>query len=518
MQKNKMTALTVVLIIGLLVTAFPFLVPTFAQADEWNLVHDGRAMKAYPDLREYVWQKNASMAPNGPYDKIGLHRLVKTNTTPRGVVFLLPQAYGNGEQMISNPPESNIPKTENNTQAIYWANRGFDVYAMDYRTHFVPIDLNANELGFMADWGWDQWISDMKEAVDKTKEVSGANKIFVAGFLQGGNFAIHYASKYWQQDLRGIVLLNANADTIVKSSNVTNSYNLTDKMNIVRAGNWSFEAANLSPTSTMYAPGTLLNWRYIVENPGGPAVNAPGTPNAGQPRTPTINPATNQTWTNITQYAIAQTNTTTFRMFANVIGGYNSGLDFYQWISEFDRYWPSRLYYEMAAVLDWNNNPSISYDFDEYYREINVPILAFRSGLNLNMYVNYTNAYTTSDFTVNVVPNYGFFDIGIGTYSARDVSEPSLQWMRSHITGLKASAFCNVTVLRGWTWYLFAHSVGGIGAHTYQWFEGTTLLQGQTSMVLSVAKNTPGIYTYYCKVTDAENTAINTNAVTLTVL
>jgi hypothetical protein len=83
---------------------------------------------------------------------------------------------------------------------------------------------------------------------------------------------------------------------------------------------------------------------------------------------------------------------------------------------------------------------------------------------------------------------------------------------------LRASAFCNVTVLPGWTWYFFVQSAGGSGAHTYQWYEGTTLLQGQSSMVIALTKNTPGTYTFYCGVTDSEGTTANSNNVTLTVM
>ena len=83
---------------------------------------------------------------------------------------------------------------------------------------------------------------------------------------------------------------------------------------------------------------------------------------------------------------------------------------------------------------------------------------------------------------------------------------------------VQASAFCNVTVIPGWTWWFFAQGTGGVGALTYQWFEGSTLLQGQTSMVLAVTKNTPGTYAYYCKVTDSLGSAINSNAVYLTVI
>jgi hypothetical protein len=82
----------------------------------------------------------------------------------------------------------------------------------------------------------------------------------------------------------------------------------------------------------------------------------------------------------------------------------------------------------------------------------------------------------------------------------------------------RANAFTSVTVLPGWTWNFFAHANGGVGALTYQWYEGSTLLAGQTSMVLPVTKNAPGTYTFFCRVTDSEGQVANSNNVTMRVL
>ena len=81
-----------------------------------------------------------------------------------------------------------------------------------------------------------------------------------------------------------------------------------------------------------------------------------------------------------------------------------------------------------------------------------------------------------------------------------------------------ATAFSSVTVLRGWTWYFFVHSNGGAAPYTYQWYEGTTPVAGQTSMVLPVTKTTTGSYTFYCKVTDAQGMTVTSSSVTLTVI
>jgi hypothetical protein len=81
-----------------------------------------------------------------------------------------------------------------------------------------------------------------------------------------------------------------------------------------------------------------------------------------------------------------------------------------------------------------------------------------------------------------------------------------------------ATTFTNVGVLPGWTWYFFVHSIGDVTPFTYQWYENTTLLQGQTSMVLPVTKTVPGTYRFFCKVTDAQGLVVSSNTVTLTVM
>ena len=91
-----------------------FLLTKAANDNAWILVTDGRGIKAYPDLREYVWQKNASLPPNGTFDKIGFAQTCyRPGITPKGVIFINPGAWGSGEQLISNPPDSNFTANEN---------------------------------------------------------------------------------------------------------------------------------------------------------------------------------------------------------------------------------------------------------------------------------------------------------------------------------------------------------------------------------------------------------------------
>jgi predicted secreted protein len=108
--------------------------------------------------------------------------------------------------------------------------------------------------------------------------------------------------------------------------------------------------------------------------------------------------------------------------------------------------------------------------------------------------------------------------LGFGTVGAAD-----LLLVKTDAYGITpalpaASAFSSVTVLRGWTWHFFVHSNGGAAPYTYQWYEGTTPIAGQTSMVLPATKTNTGAYTFYCKVTDAQGMTVTSNGVTLTVI
>jgi len=88
----------------------------------------------------------------------------------------------------------------------------------------------------------------------------------------------------------------------------------------------------------------------------------------------------------------------------------------------------------------------------------------------------------------------------------------------SPLPTLTATAFQSVTVLPGWTWWFFVHSRGGVRPITYQWYDASGPLAGQTSMVLPVTKNTPGAYSFFCRVTDSEGQVVNTGNITMTVI
>ena len=485
MQIKKLWAcvLATMFIAGLVIGA----TPVSSSSEEWTLVHDGRGVKAYPDLREYVWEKVPSAPPHGTYDKIGLHRVVKAGIEPRGVFFLLPGTWSSGEQLVSNPPEDNWTTYENYTFCLYLANRDFDVYSIDYRTHFVPIYLNSTQLSFMVDWGWDQWISDIKEAVEKAKEVSGAEKIYISGESFGGGAAANYASLYWEEDLKGI--LPRDGGTVAKYPEwVTNTYNLTAEIEEMNAtGTWSNEVG---------APyeGTVFIMQYAEEHPDAPAEYPPGHPLEGQLLPPGI------PFDNITEWAV-------FSIYwawgpggvSNLYGGYGKPSVMIHIMSTFDRYWPTRLSLESAAIRDWDNCTYVTYDFDDHYCEIDVPLLGFTSELfGLNTWGSFRHGITNPDFTGIMLPGYGHLDVFSGEYSEEDVSEPTYQWlMGARLLTVTSSPITGITFNINGTPETTPYTEWLEGFYTLEmpethngWIWSRWLEDGDTNRIKTVTMNT----------------------------
>ncbi|MFX1412800.1 MAG: hypothetical protein ACFFA2_03095, partial [Promethearchaeota archaeon] len=386
---------------------------------KWTMTVDSRDVKAYPELREYIWQMRR--APYGPFDRIGVHRLVKAGIEPEGVVFVLPGTWSNGEQLTSNPPEDWWTADEDHSFAFYLANRNFDVYSIDYRTHFVNPYLNPPELGFMANWGWDQWIGDIKEAVELSKAVSGVKRVYLAGDSFGGSATMNYASMYWEEDLKGILLRDGGTGAKYPEL-VTNSYDLPAMIaGMIATGNWASEVGG--------SPGSIFVMQYADQNPTAPAEFPPGNP-----LEPTINPFTGLPWENIQEWAA-------FMIYmawgpgvvSNIYGGYGDPAVMIHIDATFDRYWPSRLGLESAAISNWDNCPYVSFDFDDHYCEIDVPILAFTSELmGLAYWGPFRRGTANPDFTGIYLWGYGHLDVYSGEFSAAQVSQPTYEWLMSH--------------------------------------------------------------------------------------
>lgn len=449
-QKNISGFRSIVMFIGLLLAIMiPASYATARYSPEsygWKLekVQD---VAAYPDLKEYIWTKKVT--PYGPCDKIAVHRLVKEHSRSTAAVFILPGTWASAVQMISNAPGDlgagrHWFKWDQYNITHYLANRGFDVYSMDYRSHFVEEYLAAtypevtnklytpDQMAFMKDWGWGEWINDIHEAIHLTKKLSGEQKVFLGGESFGGGAAINYASAYWKQDLKGVILLDGGS---VQKKPGSNSYNFsTQYNNMIANKTWSSEVsgpnavnlyrqADLDPKTPSPDPNyaTFMDFfkarMFVAWGPGGVS-NIYNVDISTSPYTPLT-----------AEQAVC--------IPENVLHDLSRG----------DRYWPARLSLESSAI--YNNdgctsaNPncvgiSINYDFDDNFIKINVPVIGFLSG-NFGAKSNpagyQPGGLATSDVTGYILNNYGHYEVYDGARSAIDVNQRVYEWLLNHQHG-----------------------------------------------------------------------------------
>ena len=149
----------------------------------------------------YQWRFEASVGP-ATSDRIALHRFAQG---PRArqrhdlTVLYLPGTNMNGEIALYDPRYS-FP--------VYLATRGVDVWALDYRTHFVAPTATPGEISdLFKRWTNQEFASDVATAASFILKQTGSQKIFVAGFSRGVSFAYLFTALH-PQEVAGIIALD----------------------------------------------------------------------------------------------------------------------------------------------------------------------------------------------------------------------------------------------------------------------------------------------------------------------
>src|SRR5216683_1372966 len=141
--------------------------------------------KGAPHVFEWVFQARRG---SSPFDRIALHRVTlgpNPPVHPTLVMLYLPGTNMNGEVAIDDPRYS-LP--------LYMASHGVDFWALDYRTHFVPLAASASDLAMLKGWTNEVFESDIDAAVLFIAATTGRKRIFVGGFSRGVSFAYLYAA------------------------------------------------------------------------------------------------------------------------------------------------------------------------------------------------------------------------------------------------------------------------------------------------------------------------------------
>lgn len=182
---------------ALMILAGALAVPSFALAQEPQPTPAAAAAHAFSNVERRALTANVAeysfklRVGTGPYDEIGIHRVVKEiapNIPARSskAVFLAPGDIWNFRAAFLTGAKP-LP--------VFLAQNGVDVWGIDYRWTSVP--ATVTNLSFMADWGIEQDARDLGFAIGVARFTraltgSGFGKIHLLGWSRGGQIGYAY--------------------------------------------------------------------------------------------------------------------------------------------------------------------------------------------------------------------------------------------------------------------------------------------------------------------------------------
>jgi pimeloyl-ACP methyl ester carboxylesterase len=330
------------------------------------------------------------MGVRGPsvYDRIGLHRLA-TSSNPAGPVLLyLPGTNMNGELPLPDP-RSWLP--------LYLAVHTVDVWALDYRTHFIPPDTPQAQLSELSGWTDGLFESDIDAAVDFIGTTTGRGRLFIAGFSRGAAFAYFYAAEH-PENVGGLVILDGFILT-------PRSYKAlaADKSAAART-----YATDIGGRSLTYEKRKAL-LELVIKDPNAPAPVA----KFGTARH------------NLEHVVYDSKGFGGRGGLANPIGGYSDAVTLAHVLLTYDRYWP--------AVQD--SEELLTPALRDRLAAAKIPVIAF-SSTNIAptwpAQVKRSASATGTTPSVVVLTGWGHLDVLCGTKAEQQVYAPVLTWLREH--------------------------------------------------------------------------------------
>jgi pimeloyl-ACP methyl ester carboxylesterase len=114
-------------------------------------------------------------------DRVGINHYAATSN-PVAAVLYLPGTHMNGQLALAD---------ERDNLWLFLANRGITVYAIDYRSHFIPAEIppDAPVLERMADWTAETYVGDALHGLAHIREQYPDLPVFVMGFSRGAALA-----------------------------------------------------------------------------------------------------------------------------------------------------------------------------------------------------------------------------------------------------------------------------------------------------------------------------------------
>jgi hypothetical protein len=366
---------------------------------------------------------------SGPYDQIGVHRVVK-ETAPNvpahasRAVFLAPGDIWNFRAAFLTGAHP-IP--------VFLAQNGVDVWGIDYRWTFVP--ASVTDLSFMKTWGLEQDARDLGVAIGAARVTraltgSGFGKVFLLGWSRGGQIGYAYLNGETQlppglRQVKGFIPVDIYLKTDVADFQAKACQRAQGTEAAIAAGNHAATSGGL-----IEAIGGAA-----VADPNGPSAVVPGFNNR-------------QAGLFVGEATFALLGGLEPVPFYHFTGGafdaqgipsgllYSNEADLFHFETAASPYQPNR---ELADA-DTATCDQVNVGFDDHLGEIRVPVLYIGAGGGFGEYGLYTlsllGSTDVSTHIVSLAPiriaDFGHADLFLANQAPSLAWQPILDWVRAH--------------------------------------------------------------------------------------
>lgn len=374
-------------------------------------------VKNNPSLIHSTWE--VFRPPYGSLDKIKLHRVVDKERKPRDrhkVIIILPGTWQAGGWSEISAPNIN--------PYLFLAGNGYDVYTMDFRVSNIP-DMDyaqfaqkGIDLSSTTDWTYGVFREDVKACVDKIKQITKVEKIFMGGFSRGASIMFVYANKY-ETDLAGLVSLDGVIKRFPPSGTPLSEPVYKMIIGLLKAGQLNIPGMGIAPWVVPLGTQNYASWKLAGVLPNSTTMVGGPLPVGFQSVSDFVADEAHNLWG------------------PAVLTNYHSGnIDqdvLVKALNEFTRYYPAIQFLEDDQMMASLNVPYFDYDDNE----IHLPAIAFVTNFTCPgygpLYDGVPNLTKSQDVTINYLPNYGHMDIMFGKNVLTDVEKPLLEWLNRHV-------------------------------------------------------------------------------------
>jgi pimeloyl-ACP methyl ester carboxylesterase len=367
----------------------------------------------------------------GPYDQIGLHRVVKESApnVPARASRALFLAHGD----IWNFRAAFL--TGAKPLPVFLAEQGVDVWGIDFRWTSVP--AGVTDLAFMKKWGIEQDARDLGIGIAAARFVraltgSGYGKVFLLGWSRGGQIGYAYLNAEsqlppGQQQVRGFIPVDLYLKTDVPQLRTAACQRQQATEAMIAAGNYASTSGGL----------VAMIGNLAVSNPGGPSFLDPNLTNrqAGL----LVGEATFALLGGLEPAPFYHFTGGTFDAQGRPTGLlYSNEADLFAFEKAASPFQPNR---ELADA-DKATCDQMDVAFDDHLEDITIPVFYVGAGGGFGEYGLYTTTLLGStdvtSLVIHKVPaaariaDYGHADLFLARDAQTLVWQPILSWIQAH--------------------------------------------------------------------------------------